>query len=298
MNAGVYRGRFAPSPTGPLHFGSLIAAVASYLDARANHGEWLVRIEDIDRERCRPEWADDILRTLAAFGFEWDGEIVFQSRRTEFYRDALDRLTRAGMTYPCGCSRREIGDSALPGIDGAVYPGTCRNGLAAGRTARAIRIRTSGMSITFNDAIRGTVTQDVAREIGDFVVRRADGPFAYQLAVVVDDAQQGITHVVRGGDLLLSTPRQIGLQRALGYTTPGYAHLPVAVNARGDKLSKQTGAAAVDSNQPGAALCTALAFLDQPLPAAPLPLHELWQWAISHWQMQRVFSGATITVAA
>jgi len=259
-----YRGRFAPSPTGPLHFGSLVAALGSYLDARAHDGEWLVRMEDLDPPRAAPGTADDILRTLESLGLHWDGAVLRQSERGDAYRTALAELERKGATYPCACTRREIGDSALAGIDGSlVYPGTCRNGLPTGRTARATRLRVDDAVIEFDDAVQGRLRQQLAADVGDFVLRRADGLFAYQLAVVVDDAAQGITDVVRGADLLDSTPRQIVLQRLLGVPTPRYLHLPVATNAAGEKLSKQTLAPPIDRARPGAALLAALDFLGQ-----------------------------------
>ena len=251
-------GRFAPSPSGPLHFGSLVAALASWLDARAAGGRWLVRIEDLDRPRVQPGAADDILRTLERLGLYWDGEVVFQSRRAAAYEAALSRL---GDTYLCGCSRREIADSAVSlAADGAqVYPGTCRAGLAPGRAARSLRVRVQG-SVSFVDRAQGRLAQDLEREVGDFVLRRGDGQFAYQLAVVVDDAQQAISDVVRGADLLDSTPRQIYLQRLLGFPTPRYLHVPVAVDAAGDKLSKHAGARPIDQGD----LRRALRFLGQP----------------------------------
>lgn len=259
-----YRGRFAPSPTGPLHFGSLVAALGSYLDARAHDGEWLVRMEDLDPPREAPGAAADILRTLESLGLRWDGAVLRQTERGGAYRAALAELERRGATYACACTRREIGDSALAGIDGSlVYPGTCRNGLPPGRTARATRVRVDDAAIEFEDAVQGQMRQRLATDVGDFVLRRADGLFAYQLAVVVDDAAQGITDVVRGADLLDSAPRQIFLQRLLGVPTPRYLHLPVATNAVGDKLSKQTLAPPIDRTRPGAALLAALDFLGQ-----------------------------------
>jgi glutamyl-Q tRNA(Asp) synthetase len=229
----TYRGRFAPSPTGPLHQGSLVAAVASYLDAKAHRGEWLVRMEDLDVPRCVPGAADEILRALEVYGLHWDGPVVYQSARLPAYQEALERLVADGAAYPCGCSRKEVGD---------VYPGTCRAGLAPGRTARSWRLRASG-------------------EVDDFILKRADGIFAYQLAVVVDDGWQGITHVVRGADLLDSTPRQLYLQTLLGLPHPHYRHVPVVTNAHGEKLSKQTLAPALRFDQPGPALLEALRFL-------------------------------------
>lgn len=236
-----YVGRFAPSPTGPLHFGSLVAALASWLDCRHAGGRWLVRMEDLDQPRVIAGAADEILRQLEAFGLEWDGAVEYQSRRTGLYRDALRRLQ--AFTYPCGCTRRELEDSALA-IDGSrIYPGTCRAGVANGKTARAVRLRTSADPVRFTDRVQGEISQSVLTEVGDFILQRADGVFAYQLAVVVDDAAQGITDVVRGADLLDSTARQIVLQRLLGVPTPRYLHVPVATNAAGEKLSKQTRAA-------------------------------------------------------
>jgi glutamyl-Q tRNA(Asp) synthetase len=260
----VYIGRFAPSPSGPLHFGSLVAALASWLDARAAAGRWLVRIEDLDKPRVLPGAAGDILRTLRALGLEWDGEVLYQGRREALYRDALERLR--AHTYWCGCSRREIADSSLGlAVDGArIYPGSCRAGLAPGRRARALRVSVPAEEIRFVDRLQGVQTQVLSRDVGDFVLQRADGLFAYQLAVVVDDAAQGVSDVVRGADLLDSTARQIHLQRLLGVPTPRYLHVPVAVNARGEKLSKQSGARAVDTGRRGAAIRAALRFLGQP----------------------------------
>jgi len=221
-----YRGRFAPSPTGTLHFGSLVAAMGSYLDARAQGGEWLVRMEDLDQTRTLPGAADAILRTLDALGFEWDGAVAYQSRRTQAYAQALERLRQAGLVYPCGCSRKQIQRSARLGPEGPIYPGNCRRGLAAGVAARSLRLRVPDQTCAFEDRIQGRIEQNLARQVGDFVVQRADGFHAYQLAVVVDDGWQGINRVVRGADLLLSTPRQIYLQRLLGLDRPDYAHLP------------------------------------------------------------------------
>jgi glutamyl-Q tRNA(Asp) synthetase len=257
----MYVGRFAPSPTGALHFGSLVAALASWLDARAAGGRWLVRIEDLDAARSQPGAADEILRMLEKLGLTWDGPVLYQSARVALYAEALRELEKH--TYWCGCSRREIADSALGlAADGAqVYPGACRSGLPAGKRARALRIKASG-TIAFTDRVQGAQAQLLERDVGDFVLQRADGPFAYQLAVVVDDARQGVTDVVRGADLLDSTARQIYLQQALGYPTPRYLHIPAAVNHAGEKLSKQTGAAPIAAQRE--ALRRALSFLGQP----------------------------------
>ncbi len=282
----MYIGRFAPSPSGLLHFGSLVAALGSWLDARAARGKWLVRIEDLDSPRSRPEFSAAILRQLEGLGLEWDGPVVYQSARLDRYRAALDALQRSGHAYWCGCSRQEIEDSAtLAGAPtGAlVYPGTCRNGIRPGATPRAVRARTHGEPIRFTDRMQGEVTQVVEREVGDFVVLRADGIFAYQLAVVVDDAEQGISDVVRGADLLESTARQILLQRLLGFPTPRYLHLPVAVNASGEKLSKQAGAKALVAEHPAGALRAALQFLGvKDAPATGQP-RELLDWARPRW---------------
>ena len=280
----TYTGRFAPSPSGPLHFGSLVAAVGSYLEARSRGGRWLLRIEDVDSPRTVPGAAEGILATLARFGFEWDGEVVWQSQRTEAYIAALERLKAAGHAFPCACTRREMADSALARDGSRRYPGTCRPGLPPGRSARAWRVRAEG-TIRFEDAIQGWQQEDLEHDSGDYVVLRADGLFAYQLAVVVDDGEAGITHIVRGADLLDSTARQIHLQGLLGMPQPAYAHLPVATNAAGEKLSKQTLAQAIDEQPPAAALVAALRFLGQAPPAAlaRASLAEVWQWAQQYW---------------
>ncbi|MFN2643623.1 MAG: tRNA glutamyl-Q(34) synthetase GluQRS [Burkholderiales bacterium] len=268
----MYTGRFAPSPSGPLHMGSLIAGLASWLDARAAGGRWLVRIEDLDRPRCVPGADEKILRALEHLGLAWDGDVVYQSERLHLYHGALEKL--ATQTYWCGCTRREIADSSFSlAVDGApIYPGTCRDG--ARRDGRALRVRTTSAPVRFIDRVQGAHAQLLERDIGDFVLYRADGLFAYQLAVVVDDAAQAVTDVVRGADLLDSTPRQMYLQRLLGLSTPRYLHVPVALDAAGEKLSKQTGAAPIEAS-PGA-LAQALRFLGQP-PAATLD-EAVRQW--------------------
>ncbi len=317
-----YRGRFAPSPTGPLHFGSLVAAVGSYLDAKHHLGTWLVRMEDLDIPRCVFGAADDILRTLAAFGLHSDEPVICQSQRTAAYEEALDQLQSGGMVYPCCCTRKEIADSALHGIDGPVYPGICRNGIPAGREGRAWRVRTDyphpqslprweredkpfshrgkggdgGKAVTFADSVQGRISQHLEKEIGDFVVKRADGLFAYQLAVVVDDAYQGITHVVRGADLLASTPRQIHLQRLLNLPTPHYMHLPITVNEAGEKLGKQTLAAPVDVLHPVASLLRVLDFLQQrpPTELAGGDVRTVLDWAIQNWNAEKLLGIKTL----
>jgi glutamyl-Q tRNA(Asp) synthetase len=295
-----YRGRFAPSPTGLLHFGSLVAAVGSYLDAKKNGGAWVIRMEDLDMPRVMPGAADDILRTLEVLGLQSDEAVIYQSRRTQAYEEALHRLQQAGMVYPCACSRREVADSALTGIDGQIYPGTCRRGIAEGRTARAWRVRTDmAKAIAFDDVLQGHITQCLEQEIGDFVVKRADGLFAYQLAVCVDDAFQGVTNVVRGADLLLSTPRQIWLQKLLGYVQPRYMHLPVAVNEQGEKLSKQTLAAPVNKDAPATVLLHALAFLRQDVAAEWVSYkpEEILRFAAAQWDCGRLKGVARIPAA-
>lgn len=282
MTKNPYRGRFAPSPSGPLHFGSLVAAMASYLDARARDGEWLVRMEDVDPPRVVPGAADSILYALDAFGLGWDGEVMYQSRRGEAYADALNDLERLGLVYPCTCSRKTLAEHALRGVDGPVYPGICRENLGRMGPA-ALRFRVPPSRIVFQDGVQGRVSCDLVRECGDFVLRRADGVFTYQLAVVVDDAEQGITDIVRGADLLASTPRQIALQQALGLPSIGYAHVTVALDEHGDKLSKQTLAVPLDAARPLPALLAAAHFLGMAPPADLLGPEEFWAWARATW---------------
>ena len=295
--ASAYRGRFAPSPTGPLHFGSLIAALASCCDARRAGGAWLVRIEDVDVPRSRPGAERAILDALERYGFAWDGPVLRQSERTALYAAALARLVAGGDAYECACTRRELEAAPLGPAGERVYPGTCRRGVPADRAARAqrawrLRIGADGDSavVEYRDRLAGRVVQDLARDVGDFVVKRADGYFAYQLAVVVDDGEAGITDVVRGADLAASTPRQIYLQRRLGYPTPSYLHVPVAVDARGVKLSKSTRAAALPA-EPLPALVAAWRFLGQSMPdgsAAPATVAEFWALAVTAWTRSRL----------
>ena len=287
----MYRGRFAPSPTGPLHFGSLIAALASYADALSRRGQWLLRIEDVDVPRAEPGSEREIIAALARYGFEWDGPITRQSERTALYAEALARLCARNAAYPCACTRREL-QAARVGTGGErVYPGTCRDGIAsarAPRTERSWRVRVDAVAIAFEDRLQGRQVQDLARDVGDFVVKRADGLFAYQLAVVVDDAEQTITDVVRGADLLASTARQIHLQRLLGVATPAYLHVPVALNSAGEKLSKQTRATALPI-EPMPTLLAAWRFLDQPAPSSPpRTVAEFWPFAARAWTPRRL----------
>ena len=286
-----YIGRFAPSPTGPLHFGSLLAAVASYCDARFNQGQWILRLKDVDRPREIAGAAQTILQQLTAFGFKWDGEIWRQSLRNSFYEAALKTLQNQQLIYPCTCTRKEIADSSnIVGIDGFVYPKTCLTHAIKPNTAWALRMRVDESEITFQDIIQGKITHKLQNQVGDFVLKRADGYFTYQLAVVVDDAAQGVTHVVRGADLLNSTPRQIYLQQRLNLPTPHYAHIPIARNAAGEKLSMQTLAKAIEVNQANQQIWQALQFLGQQPPASLqyASLQEVWQWAINHWKIQAV----------
>lgn len=295
-----YRGRFAPSPTGPLHFGSLVAAVGSYLDARAVGGEWLLRMEDVDTPRCTMAAADEILHALEAFGFEWDGEVVWQSQRGDAYAAALTTLIASGRVFACACTRRELADSSpeLATDGAALYPGTCRDGITPDRqrrAARAWRLRVGQAQVTFVDRVQGELHADLEREVGDFILRRADGVFAYQLAVVVDDADAAVTHVVRGADLLASTSRQIFLQQCLGLPIPQYAHLPVVLNTAGEKLSKQTRAPALDLSQPVPQILRALEFLGQrpPPELRDGSLADIWRWAAGNWSMAAVRQRST-----
>jgi glutamyl-Q tRNA(Asp) synthetase len=284
-----YRGRFAPTPSGPLHFGSIVAALGSCLEARVHGGAWHVRIDDLDPPRVVPGAAEEILRCLEALGFEWDGAVVWQSTRLAAYEAAFQKLDAAGLVYPCGCSRKEIAAVARTGADGPIYPGTCRTGMPYGQAVHSWRIRADGASVRFDDAVLGPQAYDIERQSGDFVLRRADGVYAFHLASAVDDAAHGMTHVVRGADLLESSARQIWLLGCLGWPVPGYAHLPVAVDAHGEKLSKQTHARPVDAARPEV-LWHALAFLGQEPPPALLHARApaLWAWAKGHWQLARV----------
>lgn len=277
---GGYVGRFAPSPTGELHFGSLVAAVGSYLQARSQRGRWLLRIEDIDPPREVPGSAERILEDLHRFGMEADEPVLYQSQREPAYREATRRLVATGLAFPCGCSRRDI-------PTGRPYPGTCRSGIPDGGPGRSIRVRIEDRDLVFVDAVHGKRTENLARSCGDFVIRRADGLPAYQLAVVLDDAFQGVTEVVRGADLLDSTPRQIHLQELLGLPRPAYLHLPIATDLEGRKLSKRLRSDPLTGNDPATALRAALRFLGQPVPEI-CGLGELWDWAARNWRPDRI----------
>ncbi len=287
----MYTGRFAPTPSGPLHFGSLVAALASFLDARAHGGRWLVRIEDLDPPRSQPGAADTILRQLEAHGLEWDGEVIYQSQRSAAYREALQALHRLGHAYACTCSRREIRARATRwGAEGPIYPGTCRGGHAEPGRRHAMRLHTLGAVIGFDDRLHGPVRQDIALEVGDFVIWRVEDIASYHLAVVVDDAWQGVSDIVRGADLLDSTPRQLLLQRLLGLPTPRYLHLPLALGPDGQKLSKQNLAPPLCLDAAAPSLVRALDFLGQSpdkglVEAAP---GDILAWAIPRWRPQRI----------
>ena len=285
-----YRGRFAPTPSGRLHFGSLVAAAGSYLEARSHAGEWRVRIDDIDPPRVVPGASDEILRCLDRLGFEWDGPVVFQSRHIGAYHAALHELRQGGAIYPCGCSRSEIEAVAERGSEGPIYPGTCRSGLARDRRARAWRMRLEAALIEFDDGLLGVQRLDLQRETGDFAVYRADGVYSFHLASAVDEAELGITDIVRGSDLLESSARQIYLLSLLHRPAPRYVHLPVAIDTTGAKLSKQSGAEAVNPAQPVQALCAVMRFLNQPIPAKleHASLEQFWEHAIEHWDLSRV----------
>ncbi len=283
-NNAAYVGRFAPSPTGPLHMGSLIAALASYLDARAAGGQWLLRMEDLDPPREPAGAAEQILEQLRYLEMHWDGEVLYQSQRHDAYAAALSRLDSAGLLYRCSCSRQRIRE-----LNGR-YDGHCRKQAVARNKDYAIRLQTSAASIEFTDRIQGQFSQAIETVVGDFVIRRKDGLFAYQLAVVVDDAYQQITDVVRGYDLLDSTPRQIYLQSLLDLPRPNYAHFPVLVNDQGQKLSKQHFAAAVDISDAGRCLFEGLKFLglQPPKALATSPCTAQLAWGIEHWDIQAV----------
>jgi glutamyl-Q tRNA(Asp) synthetase len=299
VNSASYVGRFAPSPTGPLHLGSLVAALASWLDARAAGGSWLVRMEDLDRPRCEPGAADTILRQLEAYGLTWDDAVLYQSQRDDAYAAALDALRSQGAVFPCTCSRSQLAQAPRNAEGEIIYPGTCRLHSRSEMTPHSWRVLAQDVSTHFLDRVHGELQQNVAREVGDFIVKRVDGLFAYQLAVVVDDAFQGITHVVRGADLLWNTPRQIYLQSLLGLPTPAYAHVPLMTNAAGQKLSKQTLAPALSLTGRSEALAQALSALGHPPPA---DLHgarptELLAWASTHWQIENVPRDSVVAIS-
>ncbi|MCK5396028.1 MAG: tRNA glutamyl-Q(34) synthetase GluQRS, partial [Gammaproteobacteria bacterium] len=277
--------RFAPSPTGPVHYGTLVAAVGSYLQAKKNNGEWLIRMEDVDTLR-KVDGADNgILRTLESFGFEWNGEVLYQTKQIEYYEQALEKLISQSMVFPCLCSRKQLSKT-----DSKLYPGTCRQRSLSEKKEHALRILSQDIDIKFNDAVMGSHSQNIEQQCGDFIIKRRDGLFAYQLAVVVDDAMQDITEVVRGTDLLDSTPRQIYLQQLLNYSTPVYCHLPLAIDNFGNKISKSEGAPKVDIKNKEKLLIKTLNFLGQQPPDDLVESHidDIWLWAIKHWEIKRI----------
>jgi glutamyl-Q tRNA(Asp) synthetase len=284
-----YRGRFAPSPTGPLHFGSLVAATASYLQALSNSGKWLLRIEDLDPPREVPGATERIIDALEAHAFRWDGPVRRQSSHLAEYHEVAERLLAEGLAYRCICSRESVRSRAKTiGPTGPVYPGTCqdRNHIATRQLPDALRLRTTNSLVRFEDALQGLVSCDLEKSIGDFIIRRKDGLIAYNLAVVIDDARQRINEVVRGYDLLAITPAQIKLQQVLGLASPIYMHVPVVINEHGQKLSKQTGARSIDEQNPGNNLLAALKFLNQnpPIELTGESADTIWAWATEHWR--------------
>ncbi len=280
-----YKGRFAPSPTGAVHYGTLIAAVGSYLQAKKNNGKWLLRIEDVDTTRSVAGADTDILHTLEAFGFQWHGSVIYQSEQTKYYQQALEQLSSRELVFPCLCTRKQLAK-----INNEVYPGRCRNRRLPEKETHALRLRTKNLTINFDDTVMGKQSQNIATQCGDFIIKRRDGLFAYQLAVVVDDALQGISDVVRGADLLGSTARQIYLHQLLGYIAPTYCHLPLAVDCSGKKISKSDGATKVDVNNRERLLCSVLVFLGQQPPADldASSINDIWLWARTHWDMAKV----------
>lgn len=287
-----YRGRFAPSPTGPLHFGSIVAAVASYADAKHHGGEWLVRIDDVDETRTRPTAEQQLLNGLERLGMSSDRPVVRQSDRTERYAQVLQRLIDTGLAYRCTCSRKAIRTIARRGTDGPIYPGTCRQTPPVDDGPAAWRVAVPARQLDIMDRIAGRISQHLARDIGDFVIRRSDGFTAYQLAVVVDDQDQGITQIVRGADLLWSTPRQVWLQQHLGFATPAYAHVPLVYGEDGRKLSKSDGDLESAMHDPVGVLLRAWDWLGQAPPNGRLrTAADFWTWAGAQWDIEQVRTG-------
>ncbi|MDT8448367.1 MAG: tRNA glutamyl-Q(34) synthetase GluQRS [bacterium] len=289
-----YRGRFAPTPSGPLHFGSLVGALGSYLAAKSQSGAWLLRIDDLDGPRVVKGAIDQILRRLEAFGLFWDESVRYQSQRYPEYQAALDQLIERGLAYPCHCSRSQLGQSSQAGIEGPVYPGTCRLTPGAGEL-RSYRLLTQGAPLVFEDGNLGVQRLDLAAQVGDFVLWRADGVFSYHLATVVDEQLDGITELVRGADLLVSTQRHLFLMDLLRQPRPRCLHLPVALDAQGEKLSKQTLAPPLEPGQEGRLLFLALEFLGQfpPEDMRGAPPAELLAWGVAHWMPQALGGQAT-----
>lgn len=292
MTLSQANGRFAPSPTGSPHFGTLLGALASYLHARATDANWLVRIEDLDQIRAVEGAADEMLHALDTLGMHWDGPVLYQSKRTQNYEEVLAELLDRDMAYPCGCTRRDFIDGKY-GPEGPVYPGTCRQGIKDGKPVRSYRVRVHNHEICFDDLVQGRLCQNLANDIGDFIIKRADGFFAYQLAVVIDDAFQKITQVVRGADLLGSTQRQIHLQQLLNLPRPEYLHVPVVLGADGKKLSKSDDAPPINIQHPEILLYQALAVLGHQAPQG-LSRDDLLSWAITHWKPANIPNVTTL----
>ena len=291
-----YIGRFAPSPSGPLHFGSLIAATASYLCAKSVQGQWLLRIEDVDKFRIKKNSIDSIINTLESYGYQWDSEILYQSQRTEAYQYALDSLKT--LTYPCTCTRKFLQQKTPVGTYGYIYTGFCREQISnPNATQFSIRLRTNSKTIYFNDALQAPYHQNIEIEVGDFILKRSDKMFSYQLAVVVDDEYQKISEVVRGSDLLDNTPRQLYLQQCLGYRHPTYLHFPIAITEDGKKLSKQNHSPEVAKHHKRQTILQVLNFLGQQAP--PLDyfsnLEDLWDWAIKNWNRDKIPAQMTLS---
>lgn len=286
-----YVGRFAPAPTGPLHFGSMLAAFTSYLDAKHHNGEWRLRIDNLDAHRCRPEFNDLILFTLDKFGLHWDGEVVYQQQRTDAYTDAMNELAKQDMHYPCYCSRQQLPSNAP-------YPGTCLNLPFDTKSAHSIRVKVSEQTIRFNDHLQGDYQQNLQQFVGDFHIKRRDGIYSYHLATVVDDEYQNITYVVRGYDLLDSTPRQIYLQNLLSIKSPEYSHFPVAVNSMGNKFSKQNHAPDISQLNAKSVLAKCLEFLGQSYPNEldDMSVQELIQSATKHWNPEKIKKTESIVI--
>ncbi|NOZ51593.1 MAG: tRNA glutamyl-Q(34) synthetase GluQRS [Gammaproteobacteria bacterium] len=284
-----YRGRFAPSPTGPLHFGSLVSAVASFLQAKSQHGVWLLRIEDLDPPREQAGAADQILRTLDNYGLQWDESVVYQSQRHERYETLLAQLAHSKESFPCFCSRKEL-STAMRRANVLTYPGNCRHLNTDINKPHAIRLKVNTTTITFHDKIHGKISQQLDEVVGDFIIKRSDGFYAYQLAVVIDDADQGITEVVRGCDLLDNSPRQIYLQQRLGLPQPDYVHVPIVTNVQHVKLSKQTFAPPLDRQTPHIELFNVLQFLGQkpPIELIQSDLNSVWSWAKQYWNLTNI----------
>lgn len=291
FHAQAYVGRFAPTPSGPLHFGSLVAALGSFLQARSRSGRWLLRVDDLDAPRVLPGSIEGILATLAAFGLHWDGEVIYQSQRYEAYREGLRKLQDTGLCFECGCSRKALVQTATrQGTEGLIYPGTCRQQAPDPKRPHSMRMWVQGVTVPWHDQHFGPQLQNLEQDIGDFVVWRGDGVCSYHLSVALDEPDFGVTEVVRGSDLMASTPRQIWLMRLLGKRVPDYLHLPVAVNAQGEKWSKQTKAPALNAAMASVQLHKALEFLGQapPTELKHAPCEELLGWACQHWNLDQV----------